>query len=139
MPPNGQSMCKDCGYDLRGHQRKGVCPECGTPIRDSLELPSFRDVVLRPVFCVILTQLLVFAVLGTLHTVVPLLTSEAVSPPLVPTVVFCGLAAGVLCLAIGAFRFLRGGWAKAAPWIEVGVVLTVINGMLLAPSYFANR
>ena len=28
--------CVKCGYDLRGLPVKGVCPECGTSVEDSL-------------------------------------------------------------------------------------------------------
>ncbi|UCF34303.1 MAG: hypothetical protein JSV78_03165, partial [Phycisphaerales bacterium] len=34
--------CVNCGYNLRGLAKDGVCPECGTPISFSLsELPAF--------------------------------------------------------------------------------------------------
>jgi hypothetical protein len=32
--PDGVT-CISCGYDLRGLQRAGACPECGSPIRES--------------------------------------------------------------------------------------------------------
>jgi len=30
--PTPVGICADCGYDLRGSQESGVCPECGRPI-----------------------------------------------------------------------------------------------------------
>jgi hypothetical protein len=38
----GDRPCVNCGYNLRGLGKDGVCPECGTPISFSLsELPAF--------------------------------------------------------------------------------------------------
>src|SRR5207248_565853 len=42
MDPQGPLLCEDfdcarCGYDLRGLQRSGQCPECGELIARSLD------------------------------------------------------------------------------------------------------
>jgi hypothetical protein len=34
------ALCRECGYDLRGLPTEGVCPECGTRIRVSLQGPG---------------------------------------------------------------------------------------------------
>lgn len=36
--PSNRPYCGECGYELTGHAQ-GRCPECGTPIAESLPLP----------------------------------------------------------------------------------------------------
>lgn len=35
-------LCLDCGYNLTGNV-SGVCPECGTPIRPAMDVPSAKS------------------------------------------------------------------------------------------------
>ena len=67
--------CVRCGYNLRGLPRAGVCPECSTPVADSLRTkilkyssPEYLAKLHRGVFLVqtaIIIQILMgFAVFG---------------------------------------------------------------------------
>lgn len=37
-----RGLCHVCGYDLTGNV-SGVCPECGTPVREDVRRPSTSD------------------------------------------------------------------------------------------------
>ncbi|MFZ4575069.1 MAG: hypothetical protein ACOYN0_11770 [Phycisphaerales bacterium] len=36
LPIEGSHPCRDCGYDLRGLDANGVCPECGSAISQTI-------------------------------------------------------------------------------------------------------
>lgn len=37
VPVDQPPLCETCGYDLTGSDAQGRCPECGTPVADSLQ------------------------------------------------------------------------------------------------------
>lgn len=42
-------QCHKCGYSLRSLSRKGLCPECGTPVIDSLRSNDERALFKREI------------------------------------------------------------------------------------------
>ncbi|CAG0951475.1 hypothetical protein PHYC_00226 [Phycisphaerales bacterium] len=121
----GDLPCARCRYNLRGLSIRGVCPECGTPIRATILTrvdPLASE--LRPIFFPRLTAfgLLVWGVTPVLAAMLVwslrllgpewfslgLLTPEHM---IVTLCILSGLAAGVLISPHAGPQARRGGWA----------------------------
>lgn len=103
--------CVECGYDLSGSAREAACPECGVPVRrsmDAAESLSKRD---RAVLVCrgLAIWMAADAVQGGLYTVG--LVLAVFEDPLAPRMTWAVLP----YFAIPAFRFVVAGllWFKA--------------------------
>lgn len=105
---DGQALrCVTCGYDLRGLDADGSCPECGTPISNSIR--SDRLVFANPAFVRRLRS-------GALTLLLTLVTGAVI--------VVLSILSGILMILAGPFWLLlplvvllhlAGWWVFASP------------------------
>lgn len=103
MPPtagaNPDRACISCGYSLRGLAVEGNCPECGTPVADSLRGTLLRHA--SPAYLAKVRMGIDLVLLGMLLTL--LMTLVAVG-------------AAIWMIALAAARGGQGGGMAAAPF-----------------------
>ena len=84
-------LCRHCGYDLRGHQQQGKCPECGNEFKYftqpaspyQLEAPPSREYKQpMPILCAAPPLLLIAAIFlyGITADIVPILCALIAGP-----------------------------------------------------------
>ncbi|NLF31382.1 MAG: hypothetical protein GX591_10930 [Planctomycetes bacterium] len=153
--------CIACGYDLRGLAPNDVCPECGTPVRDSLEgdfLPTAPPRYVRR-----LARGAILMLCGTLLTLAGILLAVGalvayanlgIRLPAVPWIAALSALAGCLSDLCGAWligsrdprhlwrdgvfplRRVVRGTALLAPaleaWLALGAMAHPVGGRALA-------
>ncbi|MFM9996560.1 MAG: hypothetical protein ACKVU4_12265 [Phycisphaerales bacterium] len=113
--------CLRCGYNLRGLMDTGMCPECGSPVRDSLRgnllryaSPEYVALLERGARCVwwSIAIVLIAIVLMVLERVFMAMGGGPV-PPMAGGGVLAGLLG--LVMLVPALLSLLGWWMLAAP------------------------
>ena len=97
-------LCRKCGYDLRGCDAAGRCPECGTPVALSAtpDLLRFAD----PAWASKLGRGVRFILWGTLAAIVSAVVASAV---------FGETLLGNVVATAGTFVHLYGAWLLTEP------------------------
>ncbi|MEX2219085.1 MAG: hypothetical protein WD749_10040 [Phycisphaerales bacterium] len=140
----GNLPCVSCRYNLRGLSVKGVCPECGTPVRAAiLAAVDPYAPILQPVTRAraVALGLLVWsggALAAALLTwglrAADLVATLSERPLPTRTMALAGCACIVLS-GLGALALLRPH-ARIPLWATIGAAAGVLATLLLAPVYW---
>jgi hypothetical protein len=149
--------CSKCGYNLHGLDPKGVCPECGAPISESMvgrllvfSAPDYVASLHRGVFLIVTVILLQFLASFVGFGAVLALQQGAVGASVVQTVVGT-MQLGQLALSVALWV---GWWMFSAPdpavrtgmdsgdkprqWVRIAVAASAIVTLITTISEFVG-